>query len=344
MKIENKLIGDQNPAFLIAEVAQSHDGSLGAAHAFIDAAADVGADAIKFQTHIAEAESTIDEPFRVAFSRQDETRYAYWKRMEFREDQWLGLANHARQRGLVFLSSPFSVEAVKLLKNIGMSAWKVGSGELNSRDILDSMIEAGGPVLLSTGMSTWSQIDSTVNYLKNRNSQYALFQCTTKYPTPLEEVGINLIQEFSDRYSCPVGLSDHSGNPFSAILAIARGCHLVELHVTFDRRQFGPDVSASVTFEEFELIRRARDDFAVMNQNPVDKNTLADQMKISRGIFGKSIALSKTLVAGTILTRDMLRMKKPGTGITLEEIDKVIGKRLSRTVPVDRLLKWDDLD
>ncbi|MGC8917653.1 MAG: N-acetylneuraminate synthase family protein, partial [Thermoanaerobaculum sp.] len=110
---------------VIAEVAQAHDGSLGLAHAFIDAAADAGASAIKFQTHIAAAESTLGEPWRVKFSPQDRTRYDYWRRMEFTEEQWVGLREHAEERGLYFLSSPFSVEAVELLERVGVAAWKV---------------------------------------------------------------------------------------------------------------------------------------------------------------------------------------------------------------------------
>src|SRR6266550_9312706 len=121
-----------NGCLIIGEVAQAHDGSLGMAHAFIDAISAAGADAVKFQTHIASAESTQSEPWRVKFSPQDQTRYEYWKRMEFTEDQWHGLAGHAKEKGLLFLSSPFSFEAIELLKRVGVPAWKVGSGEIGN--------------------------------------------------------------------------------------------------------------------------------------------------------------------------------------------------------------------
>jgi N-acetylneuraminate synthase len=142
--VNGRRIGAGSPCFLIAEVAQAHDGSLGAAHAYIDAAAEAGVDAVKFQTHIADAESTLDEPFRIKFSKQDETRYAYWKRMEFSPEQWPASAAHAADKKLVFLSSAFSVAAVELLQKIGMAAWKVGSGEVGTRDLLDAMLAAGG--------------------------------------------------------------------------------------------------------------------------------------------------------------------------------------------------------
>src|SRR5262245_22302272 len=160
--IGDRVIGAGAKAFIIAEVAQAYDGSLGLAHAFIDAAADAKADAVKFQMHIASEESTREEPFRVLFSQQDATRYDYWRRMEFTSDQWVGLAEHARKRGLAFLSSAFSVRAVELLSGIGVDAWKLASGEHRSGDVLDRICSTGLPVLVSTGMSPYAEIDCTV--------------------------------------------------------------------------------------------------------------------------------------------------------------------------------------
>src|SRR4051812_39434943 len=152
---------------IIGEVALTHDGSLGLAHAFVDAIADAGADAVKFQTHIAAAESTPSEPFRVKFSRQDKTRYDYWKRMEFTEEGWRGLAEHAHERGIVFLSSPFSIEAVDLLERVGMPLWKIASGETSNTMLLDRILDTGKPVLLSTGMSPIEEIDTAVAHVRS---------------------------------------------------------------------------------------------------------------------------------------------------------------------------------
>lgn len=338
------LPGDGQRPLLIAEVAQSHDGSLGAAHAFIDAAADAGADAIKFQTHIAAAESTLDEPFRVRFSTQDHSRYDYWRRMEFTAEQWRDLADHARERALHFLSSPFSVEAVDLLKDLGVPAWKVGSGEVRSCELLDRMLSAGGPILLSTGMSPWTEIDQVVAYLREQCAEFVLMQCTSRYPTRLEEVGLNVLDEMKARYGCPVGLSDHSGTPYPALAALARGAAVIELHVTFDRRMFGPDVPASVTFDELALIARAGAAFAAMDAHPVDKDLVAEELESMRQTFGKSLALKEPMQAGEILTRDALTMKKPATGIPAGEIDRVLGRRLARAVTHERLLRWEDVE
>jgi N,N'-diacetyllegionaminate synthase len=343
MKNNSQILDLSAAPIIIAEVAQAHDGSLGMAHAYIDAAAEAGADAIKFQTHIADAESTLDEPFRVKFSLQDETRYDYWKRMEFTTEQWIGLADHARERGLYFLSSPFSVEAVDLLEIVGVAGWKIGSGEAFSIDLLNVIFSTKKPILLSTGMSNWEEIDATVSILKSKNLDFVVLQCTTKYPTPLDEVGLNVVEEIRSRYDAPAGLSDHSGTPWPAIIALARGASVIEVHVTFDRHMFGPDTKASVTFKELSMICAARNAMRKIDESPVDKDLTAIEMRAMRDTFGKSLALRYPMTVGEIITHDSLTTKKPATGISYEDINKVVGKKLIHAVLPDRLLRWDDL-
>lgn len=344
LDIAGRPVGIGNPAFIIAEVAQSHDGSLGMAHAMIDAVAEAGADAVKFQTHIAAAESTFDEPFRVPFSLQDIKRYDYWRRTEFTPKQWQKLAAHAKQCGVTFLSSPFSVEAVHLLAKLGVALWKVASGEVRSRDLLEAMLETGGHVLVSTGMSPWGEIDEVVALLRSRAAEFTLMQCTSRYPTPLSEVGLNILDQMRSRYSCPVGLSDHSGTPFPALAAMARGASVIEVHVTFDRRMFGPDVPASVTFDQLAFLSQARNAFVEMDQNPVDKDAAANSLESMRQIFGKSLAPIRALSAGTLLVPDMLVPRKPGGGIPTEALPDITGRRLARDVVPERILRWDDLE
>lgn len=344
ISIGDRRVGGSAPCFVIAEIAQAHDGSLGLAHSFIDAAASAGVDAIKFQTHIADAESTQDEPFRVAFGYEDKTRFDYWKRMEFTAEQWRGLADHARDAGLCFLSSAFSLEAVALLEEIGVPAWKIGSGEFAFQALRDRMMQAGGPLLYSTGMSGTAETDGFVDWSRAGNASFAVFQCTSKYPTPLREVGLNVIDEMRSRYDCPVGLSDHSGVPYPALAAMARGVDMLELHVTFDRRMFGPDAKASLTFPELEEIMKARDAFHEMHSSPVDKDQMAEDLAEMRSIFSRSLAPARDLAAGTVIAKDDLREKKPGTGIPPDDIGKVLGRRLRHAVTADRALNWDDLD
>jgi N,N'-diacetyllegionaminate synthase len=328
--------------FIIAEIAQAHEGSLGMAHAYIDAVANSGADAIKFQTHIASSESTLDEPFRIKFSQQDDTRYEYWKRMEFTPVQWKGLKDHASECGLVFLSSAFSADAVEVLDQIDMPAWKVGSGEFWSKELILKMKETGKPLLISTGMSNWSEIDAIVTSMNEDKYPFALLQCTTKYPTAFCEIGINVLEIMQRKYDCPIGFSDHSGSVYPSMLAMAKGAALIEVHVTFHRGMFGPDVKASVTMNELAQIVEARDAFSVICENPLDKDIESTGLSKTRALFVKSLSVKKDLPIGHVITNDDLCLKKPGTGIQPEETSDVIGKILVKSVSSKRLLKWDD--
>lgn len=328
---------------IIAEVAQAHDGSLGMAHAFIDAIADAGADAVKFQTHIAEAESTPDEPWRVKFSLQDKTRYDYWKRMEFTEEQWLGLKEHAERRGLLFLSSPFSIEAVELLKRVGVAAWKVASGEVTNPLMLEAMAETGLPILLSTGMSTLQEIDEAVARIREKGLPFVVLQCTSMYPTPPEKVGLNMIPFFRERYGCPVGLSDHSGTIYPALAAVTLGAKVIEVHVTFHRKMFGPDVPASITMEELELLVKGVRFIETMLSHPVDKDSIALELAEMRRLFTKSVVAKMDLPAGTVLKREHLTVKKPGTGIPAARLSELLGRKLLRDVRKDEMIREEDL-
>ena len=233
--------------FIIAEIAQAHDGSLGMAHAYIDAVARTGCNAIKFQTHIAEAESSIYEPFRVHFSKQDATRMDYWKRMEFTLEQWKEIKQHCDEVGLEFMSSPFSNAAVDLLEEVGVKKYKVGSGEVNNFVLLEKITQTGKPVIISSGMSSFEELDKTVSFLKDRGVDYSILQCTTAYPTQPEQFGLNVIQELKQRYNVPIGFSDHSSSIEASIAATVLGAEILEFHVVFDKEMFGPDAKASLT-------------------------------------------------------------------------------------------------
>lgn len=337
-------VGTGARPFIIAEIAQSHEGSLGMAHAYVDAVADAGADAIKFQTHIASEESTLDESFRIRFSRQDATRYEYWKRMEFSEEAWAGLSQHARKRNIIFFSSPFSVAAVELLMKVEVPVWKVGSGELFNEELLFAITQNKAPIILSTGMSTFKEIEESVEQIKKTGVSFALLQCTSNYPVSIENVGLNVIAELRRRFNCPVGLSDHSGEIFPALAALAKGANIIEVHVVFDKRMFGPDTMASITLEQLRFLVEARDAFWAMETHPVNKDELATSFTETKQIFTRSLAPNQALQAGTVLQEAMLTLKKPGTGIPPNELKNIVGRRLKRNVTPDRILRWEDVD
>lgn len=339
-----KLQSPTASATLIAEVAQAHDGSLGLAHAFIDAAAMAGVDAIKFQTHIAAEESTASEPWRVKFSKQDQTRYDYWKRMEFTPEGWAGLKKHAEDKGLLFLSSAFSHAAVDLLRSLGMSAWKVASGELTNLPLIEHMATDGKPIMLSTGMSPHDEIDAAVNVVRTSKSALAIFQCTTQYPSPPESIGLNMLDELREKHRCAVGLSDHSGTIYPTLAAVAaHNAQLIEVHLTLSRDMFGPDVVASVTPAELKQLVDGVRFIESMAAHPVRKDAIDPRTAPMRQIFFKSIVPLSDLKAGTTLTRAMLGLKKPGTGIPAAQLETVIGRQLKHAVSKDVPLQQDDL-
>ena len=326
---------------IIGEVGNTHEGSLGLAHSFIDAIADAGAGAVKFQCHIASAESSKFEPWRVKFSDQDETRYDYWKRMEFTENQWRGLRAHSHAKGLKFICSPFSTEALQLLERVGVDYWKVASGETNNHELLMMMRDTGWPILLSTGMSTEKEV------LRGRHllspSPVTVMQCTSVYPCPPEKLGLNVLRGMKEQYH-NVGLSDHTGTIYSGLAAATMGIHALEVHVTLSREMFGPDVAASITTAELrQLVEGVRFIEAAID-NPIDKDEMAGELGPLRDIFTKSVVAKTARKAGQTIPRSMLTVKKPGWGIPGHDIDEIAGRRLARDVEVNQPICASDLE
>ncbi len=337
-------IGDEAPCFVIAEVGLAHDGSLGSAHAYIDAAADAGADAVKFQTHIAAAESTPQEQFRVKVFPQDATRYDYWQRTSFNPQQWAGLKEHVERRGLVFLSTPFSVAAVRLLRELGVQAWKIGSGETNNPLLLEEIALGKEPVLLSTGMSYLEEVDTAVNLLHSLGAPVLLMQCTNRYPCPPEHYGLATITEYRERFGLPIGFSDHSGEIAAGLAAVTLGAKALEVHVTWHKQCFGPDVKASLTFEQLgELVKGVRLLERAFGAHH-DKDAEARELATMRNHFNKGLVAATPIAAGTIIERRHLDAKKPCLGIPVASYREVIGKRARADLAQDAHIKWDDLD
>ncbi|MBZ9787820.1 N-acetylneuraminate synthase family protein [Psychroflexus sp. CAK57W] len=330
--------------YLIAEVGQAHDGSLGMLHAYIDAMAKTGVDAIKFQTHIAEAESSLHEPFRVKFSRQDKTRYAYWERMSFSQEQWNDIGAHCKEVGLDFISSPFSNEAVDVLEKAGVQQYKIGSGEVTNFLLLEKIAQTQKPVIVSSGMSSWDELKESLRFLKSRGVDYSVLQCTTKYPTQPQDWGLNMIQEFKAYFKVNTGYSDHSGSITSAISAMSLDADILEFHVVFHKEMFGPDVSSSLNLEEVRQIVKARNELNIALENPVDKSDHS-QFESLKTIFEKSLAVNKDLEKGHILRFEDLEAKKPKNfGIEAGKFQSVIGKKLKITKKQWDFLKEEDLE
>jgi len=325
--------------YYIAEIGQAHDGSLGILHSYIDALVLTGVDAAKFQMHIAAAESSAHEPFRVKFSYEDATRFDYWKRMEFTLEQWKEIKQHCDAVGLDFICSPFSNLAVDWLEELGVKFYKIGSGEVTNLLLLEKIAQTEKPVILSSGMSSFEELDATVSFLRKRDVSFSILQCTTSYPTQPEQYGLNVISELKERYQVPIGFSDHSAKVATNIAAVALGAEILEFHVVFDRRMFGPDAKSSLTINEITQLVSDCNTIYKAKQFPINKNDNSAFTEL-KTIFEKSLALNKDLPQGHVLSFLDLEAKKPrGYGIDAAKFQEIIGRKLSKN-----LKQWDFLN
>lgn len=326
-------------AFIVAEIGMNHDGSLGQAKAFIKAAAECGADAVKFQTHIAEAETLPDAPAPQYFS--DETRFDYFKRTAFSLEQHIYLKEYSEERcGVEFISSPVSIEAIELLEQVGVSSYKVPSGEVNNIPYLIKLAKTGKRVFLSSGMSTWIELDEAVSTLRDNGcNEIILMQCTSEYPCPPEHAGLNVMLEMRERYKLPVGFSDHTLGISVPIAAVALGASVIEKHFTLSKKMYGPDAKNSTAPEEFKALVDGIRAVEKALLSKVDKDEKARTLKDMKVIFEKSIVAACDIIAGTIIEEKHLAYKKPGDGIPARQFRELIGKKV--VVPVRKNTKFD---
>jgi sialic acid synthase SpsE len=334
------MVNIEKKTFIIAEIGMSHDGSLGQAKAFIDAAAEIGVDAVKFQTHIAEAETLKDAPTPPYFT--DEPRYEYFKRTAFNLEQHIILKNHAESKGLEFISSPFSIEAVELLENVGVSTYKIPSGEVTNLPLLERVAKTGKQILLSSGMSSYSELDEAVDGIQRYNKNLVILQCTSKYPCPLEDVGLNLLEEFKKRYKLPVGLSDHTLGIYAPLAAVVLGATVIEKHFTISKKLYGPDAKYSLEPHEFKQLVDGIRALEVMLASPVDKDNI-NKFKEMKNTFQKSIVSLVAMPKGIEITREMITTKKPGGGLHPRYFEVIIGKKVKREIKKDSLIFEEDI-
>ena len=259
--------------------------------------------------------------------------------MEFSKEQWRGLKAHAESFGLIFLSSPFSIKAVELLTDLKITGWKIASGELGNSMMLESVAATGLPVILSTGMSNTREIDSTVSMFKASNKQLAIMQCTSAYPTPAEQVGLNVIGDLRKKYDLPVGLSDHSGTIFPSLSAVTLGASLIEVHVALSKECFGPDISASITTEELRTLVNGVRFIDKMLSSPVDKDVWSAENATLKQTFGRSIVAVQEIQAGQRVTKEAVALKKPARGLPPSYLPKLIGALALRNIEPGHFLK-----
>ena len=326
---------------VIAEVGLLHDGSLGRACRLIDAAAAGGADVVKFQTHLAEAETLPDAPNPSYFN--GEPRHAYFSRTAFSEAQWRRVKRYAESRGLGFLSSVFSQEAVEVLERVGVDAYKIPSGEVTNLPLLERVAGTRKPVLLSSGMSTWRELDAAVRTLRRRHRRITVLQCTSEYPCPPQRVGLNVLAQLRRRYGLPVGLSDHTLGWAAALAAVALGAVVVEKHLMLRRGMYGSDAGHSMMPAEFAGMVKGIRDLEAMLRTPVNKDALTPVLRRMRVVFQKSVVSTREIPRGAVLTPDLLALKKPGTGMSAARFREIVGRLAARPIRANRPLTAADV-
>jgi N,N'-diacetyllegionaminate synthase len=339
MQVADRKLGEGAPALIVAEIGNNHDGSIGQARALVRAAAEAGADAVKFQTHIAEAEMLESTPTPPHF---DEPRFQFMKRMGLSLDAHRELKALAEEHGLIFFSSPFSVEAVDLLEEVGVPLYKVASGEVTNPPLIERIAATGKPVLISTGMSGMHEIEGAVEIFRGAGSEFAVLQCTSAYPCPPERVNLRAMETFRERFGCPVGLSDHTPDIYTSIAAVALGAVAVEKHFTLSKRLYGPDHHASLEPDELaRLVEGIREVEAALGSGEKERDPDLDSV---RDAFEKSIVAAVEVPAGAVLEPSMLTTKRPGSGISALRLREVVGRRAARDLEPDHMLEPADLE
>ena len=337
LSIGQQIISRDSKAYIIAEACDNHLGNMEKAKEMIKLAKLAGADAIKFQHHIPDEEMLPNVPMSDNF---DIPLYEFLKKYSLTIEQHAELKKYCDDIGIQYLCTPFSWQAAKELHEIGIDAFKIGSGEMTDIPTLKKIAGFGKPMIISTGMCTFEEIDRTYNELKSR-VPLVLMNCVSEYPPVYEDINLKVINLMMERYpEAIIGHSDHTPDLYTSFAAIALGAKVIEKHVIIDKRQPGPDQSVSIDFKELaELVEGIRKIEAALG----DKKVLHKREEQIRTWAFRSLVTARVIKKGEIISEDMLTSKRPGIGIPSWQIDKVVGKRAARDIPENILLSWSDL-
>lgn len=339
-ELAGRPIGPEHPPFVIAEVGINHEGEVEKALALVEAAAQAGADCVKFQCHITEAEMipTDMRPGNIS----EERLWDIIKRCELTAEEERRVQERCAARGILYLSTPFSREAADRLEAMGVPGFKIGSGECNNLPLLDHIARLGKPIILSTGMNDLASVRRSVELIRRRGAPLMLMHCTSLYPAPYGKVRLAAIPELAAAFGLPVGLSDHSLGIYTCLGAVALGACALEKHFTISRSWPGPDVSLSIEPQELaELVKGAR---AVWEARGGSKTVLPEEQPVIDFAYA-SVVTIREVAAGEVLGLDNVWVKRPGTGpIAAAELERVLGKRARRGLPADAQLSPDDIE
>lgn len=344
--IDRWSIGPGSPCFIIAEAGVNHNGDMNLAHRLIDAAADAGADAVKFQAFIAEDLVTRHAP-KADYQLQttpaaEKNQFAMLKALETGAAELAPLKRHCEERDVAFLCTPYENASADMLDRLGVAAYKVASTDTTNTPFLRYLAAKGRPVLLSTGMSTLAEVEEAMTALAAVRDRTVLLHCTAEYPAPAEQANLKAMATMAAAFARPVGFSDHTVGVHVAAWAAALGACAVEKHFTLDRGMEGPDHRASIEPAELaELVRQVRLLEAAMGDG-IKRPTPAELPNKPR--MQKSVVARRAVAAGQILTLDDLTCKRPGTGLPPGWLERTIGRRAACDLAVDDILTLSSVD
>ena len=341
IKIGNFRIHNNSPVFIIAEAGVNHCGSLKMAKRLIDAAVEVGADAVKFQTFKAE-EVVIKNAPMAGYQKKNigkrESQLEMLKKLELKYEDFVDLKKYCDKKDIIFLSTPHSEGATDILEDL-VPAYKIGSGDLNNHPFLDKVAKKGKPIILGTGMATLEEVREAIDIIyRQNNKEIILLHCTTNYPCPLEEVNLRAMVSMKNEFNCLVGYSDHTHGIIVPVVAITLGAVVIEKHFTLNKNLVGPDHKASLEPKEFqEMVEKIREIEIILGSK--EKKPTKSERKIMK-IARKSIVANKYIFKRSRITKDMLAIKRPGTGIEPKYLNKLIGKFTKDEIKKDEVLTW----
>ena len=339
LSIDQIKIGEGHPVFIIAEACDNHMGNIDIAREMVRQAKLAGASCIKFQHHLPDEEMLPTIPQSDNF---DEPLYEFLKKYALSLDQHRELKAFCEEIGIMYLCTPFSYQAARELKSIGVKAFKIGSGEMTDLTSLKEIAALGNPLIISTGMSTLEEIKRTYDALKRWDAAFAFMNCTSEYPPVYEDIHLGVIPVL--KKACPdivIGHSDHTPDLYTSFAAVAMGAQLIEKHIILDKRTPGPDQSVSIDMKDLaELVDGIRKIEAAMSS---EKRINEKEQQIREWAF-RSIVTTQDIPADTELSSDMLWTKRPGTGIPSHELPEFIGRRTKKFIQANTLLRREDVE
>ncbi|QGG50046.1 N-acetylneuraminate synthase family protein [Lysinibacillus pakistanensis] len=341
IKIGNRLIGDNYPPLVIAEIGINHEGSLEVAKQMVDAAYGAGAEIIKHQTHVVEDEMS-EVAKGVIPGNTDVSIYQVMERCALSEEEEIELKVYVETKGMIFISTPFSRAAADRLQRMGVEAYKIGSGECNNYPLIEHIAKFGKPMIVSTGMNDIESVGKTVSILENYNIQYALLHCTNVYPTPSHLVRLGGMQELQKEFpNAIIGLSDHTINNNACLAATALGASILERHFTDSMDRPGPDIVCSMNPQALSELIQGTNEIAQMRGG---KKEAAKEEQVTIDFAFATVVAIKDIREGEKLSMENIWVKRPGTGeIHAEHFNSLLGKVVKKSIKKDTQLKFSDI-